>query len=468
MNSKIKLLPFPMVTNYGAFCLFCVLVLPLLGVLFGVHGYIIILALAIVLGALLLLALKSYTSTRSFLKQVDFKISVDKKIFSGVKAKFIVNLNTPIGFPIANLKLRPIFSKGLIPVDDSEKHLIVESNSSYKFKYSILPISRGEKEFKDIFGRISFRNNNPELVLPFGKLSISSFIRWQFSISLENPIKLKVLPNYTSNNDRNNSAFNGKEHGQNKKANLFSQGREFESLRKYSLGDPLSQVCWKSSAKGKGIFIKNYVPETHQRISIALDCGRRMVSMFEKRMQFEFATDAVARLTKTAIGNSDQVELFAFSHRINAKIPSNKGSRQENRIIESLYSLEAGNLESDYDLVREWATGIKKRTLLILITSIYNPHGLEQIRKIIASTSKYHVPLVISVKDLTLENLSLEKPTSIEESYIISSAMQQVSNLQKYKNIFKKSGISLFYSSATDLQQVLTSKYREIKLSGRL
>ncbi len=50
-------------------------------------------------------------------------------------------------------------------------------------------------------------------------------------------------------------------------------GSSFAGLRPFQPGDPLKQIHWKSSSKGRGLMVKTFEEELSGRVAIVMDCG---------------------------------------------------------------------------------------------------------------------------------------------------------------------------------------------------
>ena len=321
------------------------------------------------------------------------------------------------------------------------------------FTLSIKPLSRGLIELSEITIRF------------YPRFGVSG---WQFSYQLESTHVARVYPNVLSHEQVEIKAFQRLNAGETPTHFRVGEGREFDSLRQYTHGDDLRKVDWKRSANGKGTLVKVYRPETHQRINIAIDCGRRMGSIVDQRLQIEHAADAASQLVRSAKGGDDEIGLFAFNHQVVGQLKSARGVRQEKKIAEELLKLKVGFLESDYDLLATWARSNRKRSLLVFITTLSNPASLEVIRNALWPVRNKHLPLVCAISDRDLNNLVKAPVETLEDSYIVSAGMEQIDKIQQRLQSLRRMGIESIYSDATRLPVALVQKYYQLKNTGRL
>jgi len=246
------------------------------------------------------------------------------------------------------------------------------------------------------------------------------------------------------------------------------EGKEFDRLRKYSSGDDLRRVDWKRSSNKGTLLVKVYRPETLQRISVMLDCSRRMNNVVAGRLQLDYAVDATASLLNTATANGDRFGLLTFDHRKLNQFASAHGHAHRKIIFECLRDVTPGTLEADYDLIGAWAQETKRRSLLVLITSLSTPTGVEQIRRALLPIRRKHLPLVVAIHDRDLIQLLDAPASSLATAYRIAAGAQQMQEIKSRIAILKQSGIECVYGDATMLPAMAIRKYYELKAMGKL
>ena len=133
-----------------------------------------------------------------------------------------------------------------------------------------------------------------------------------------------------------------------------------------------------------------------------------------------------------------------------------------------LRSLEVGSLEADYQLLTEWARMNKKRSLLLLVTSITNPAGLESIHRALEPVKRKHLPLVFAIADRELAQIAAAKATNLTSAYTIAAASDQLEQVSQRAQSLTRLGIECIHCDVHQLSDRMRSKYYELKMQGRL
>ncbi len=318
---------------------------------------------------------------------------------------------------------------------------------------TVKPSARGTITFSLLTARVSFRHR---------------LWHWQFDCLLDPPVEICVLPNDGFHDDNVPAAFLSQLSGDKQIKQMHQEGREFDSLRLYSPGDDLRRVDWKRSSRAGKLLVKTYQPETHQRINIAIDCGRRTLNIIDGRLQIEHACDAAAHLLHVARECDDELGLFAFHHKILARHPCRRGKAQEQILRQTLTTLTPGDLESDYQLLTEWAGMDRRRSLLILITSFSNPSGLDAVAKSLLAVRSRHLILICAIADRDIEELRHSSAGNLAEAYTIAASVEQSERIMQKAEKIRRAGVEFIYCDAAQLAQQLRMKYLQLKLSGKL
>ncbi len=170
---------------------------------------------------------------------------------------------------------------------------------------------------------------------------------------------------------------------------------EFESLRDYVHGDDLRVVDWKAFAKRGRPIVREFQEERGQELVLCIDCGRRMA--------VAAGDDAGLQIAAVALKRGDRVGCLAFDNRVRAWIPPTRGSRQLERLRESVFALQASELESDLGrALRELALLHRRRALVLILSEIADPLSVDEQRRALAAGSKMHQILFAALDDPSL------------------------------------------------------------------
>lgn len=443
----------PILSLRGMLLLCSGLIFPILGLLGLISTESVEALLLIFCATVLGSIVRDYLQIKKIIKNLDlsWKLAEFSNSSSEVELKIRLALKNCPAF--LKISLRPEAVDKTLVEKEVYTFDLAKGDVQHLLTHKITALTRGSFTWKKLYLRIS---QNP------------FFWSWQYQLAPKESASCTVFPNSNLHRIRSVQAFQKLQAGNNIAELHRSEGREFDSLRKYTIGDDLRKVDWKRSARGRGLFVKNYRPESHQRVSIAIDCSRRMSNIIGQRTQIEYALDAAAHLIQLARMQEDELGFFAFNHKVLASIKCKKGKKQERLIVSAIQNIQTSTLEPDYQLLTEWGHAQRKRSLLVLITSISNPISLEGIRNALKPLSAKHLVLVIAIADRDLQELTQARANSLEDAYIVSAAMEQLQQIKKRQKQLQAIGIDCIYCDAGMVSEMLHRKYYELKAKGKL
>jgi len=441
----------PLLTRKGFVSLSSILIGPFLGLLLPVSWQECIAFSALLMLGFILLGLRDYFRATSVLKGFSISGGVAPRLYSGVRAILQLKLHAPAPAHSLHVLLRPEIPEGITA--ENEVFLVPASDDEVTIEYPFTPLARGTLLWPGVTLRLITRSGlfSFQTVHPYSEQVLSL-----------------VFPNPYCNPDRKSRSVQKLSSGNTIFSMAGGEGREFDSLRQYSTGDDPRRIDWKRSARRGSVLVKLYRPETHQRINILIDCSRRMANSIENRLQLDYAADSAAYLARLASENDDEVGLFAFHHHVVSQVACRRGRQQQSLIMEQLLKLEAGELEGDYELVKRFGRSSRRRSLLVLLTSITTPANLDNLRLNLLPISQKHLPLVVAIYDRELQRLLDSPVETTRDAFIAAAAYEQRESIAQRVELLRRSGIECIYSDALDIPRVLEQKYYELKLSGRL
>lgn len=145
---------------------------------------------------------------------------------------------------------------------------------------------------------------------------------------------------------------------------------EFEQHREYTPGDDLRRMDWKALGKLDRYFIKEYEDESNLRAHLVLDVSASMDYGSNGVTKFEYASILVASLAYLILRQQDAVGLTTFSHQIDSVLPP-KATRAY--LVELLQHLESRTTHGETSIgkiLREVASGLRRRGLVILVSDL--------------------------------------------------------------------------------------------------
>lgn len=182
---------------------------------------------------------------------------------------------------------------------------------------------------------------------------------------------------------------------------------EFERLRPYVRGDSYRHVDWKATARRRTLVTREFGQEVNQNVLFLVDAGRMMSAEVHGRPMFDHALDAALTLGQVALRRGDRVGLVLYDDKIRAWCPPRGGARAGFGLIRASYDVFASDREPDHALAMRWiGQRVRRRSLVVLITSVIDDANAELLEKVASTMSRRHLPLCVWLRDPELEALA--------------------------------------------------------------
>jgi len=200
----------------------------------------------------------------------------------------------------------------------------------------------------------------------------------------------------------------------------IGKGRDFEQLREYLPGDSFEDIHWKATAKRGTPITKVYQIERTQEIYIIIDASRLSKRQIKtpsisdqthtdmpgdppekskNETLFERFVNASLILGLAAERQGDLFGLITFSDRVIGCIKAKSGKAHFDACRDMLFSLEPQLQTPDFsDLFTFIGTHVRKRSLLLFLTSLDDPALAENFLYHLHLLSQRHVVLVNMIK----------------------------------------------------------------------
>lgn len=249
----------------------------------------------------------------------------------------------------------------------------------------------------------------------------------------------------------------------------IGQGSEFESLRHYVIGDELSHVDWKATAKRDRLIVKNYEPQRQQNILVAIDVGRATGGEFDKLSRIDYLVNATLMLAYVALRQKDRFSLVAFSDRIECYVPPIAGMQNIDRVAQALYPLQGRRVESDYGAAcRFLGLRNRKRSLVCVMTDIINKEASDVLLGYMARFARYHLPLLVMLSDPQVLELAQRPLSHRADPYVQAAAIDVLTARKEALVTMRRKGVLVLDVLPTQLTTDLINRYTLIKASHRL
>jgi uncharacterized protein (DUF58 family) len=173
-------------------------------------------------------------------------------------------------------------------------------------------------------------------------------------------------------------------------------GLEFDDVREYQYGDDVRTIDWNVSAKGHGTFVKTFKEEKEQTVFFLMDISASQEIGTHGHQKIDVSKEICGVLALSAIRESSQVGLLAFSDQKEIYIPPGKGPSHAYHIINRIFKHKAISKETDLSRMMAFSMEmIKKRSVIILISDFID----EGYEKNFRALAKLHDLVVIHLSD---------------------------------------------------------------------
>ena len=153
------------------------------------------------------------------------------------------------------------------------------------------------------------------------------------------------------------------------RSRMRGTGYEFESHRKYEIGEDLRRVDWNVSARMQELFLKRHFEEKEVVVFLVVDVSRSMTfstARWSKRMR---TIQAAATLGFSAAAEDCHLGFMAFSDKVEAYEAPRKGRAHVWRVIERLYHLRDTGHGTNCEPALRFLRSHLRRTAIVFLLS---------------------------------------------------------------------------------------------------
>lgn len=334
-----------------------------------------------------------------------------------------------------------------------EVQLTIPAGRSRTWGYSLLPTARGRYDFGNTIVR--FR-------APFGLV-------WR-QLVFQTSTDVKVYPDLREAKKHEIFAHrNRRPEPGLRRMRVRGQGREFESLREFVVGDEIRHVSWAATARRGKVITRQYTVERSQNIVVLLDTGRLMTARIGKLTKLDHAVNATLSIGYVAAAGGDNIGLVAFARKVVSYLPPRRGRDQINRLMESLYSLEPQMIEPSYKRAFSFfSANCHRRSLVVILTDLVDRDASAELLAHTSQLIPRHLPLIITIGDTDLRELVRAVPVSSADVYRQAVAEEMLRQREEALMRIRHAGGLALDVPAGRLSLELVNKYLEVKERGLL
>lgn len=248
-----------------------------------------------------------------------------------------------------------------------------------------------------------------------------------------------------------------------------AEGREFESLREYRVGDDRRSIDWKATARRARPMVRVHQPERNQQVLILLDCGRHMAGEVDGRRKLDHAVDAALRVARVSLERGDLVGVLAYGAQVQAWLPPRKGAEHLAAIARALYRVQATLEESDLGAALDlaFARGVK-RTLVLVMTDLLDADSSAALVKRTLRLVPRHLPLIASLRDDSVHRVATHAPVDRAQAYERFVAARLEDDTRATVARLRDAGAHVLRASPADFGAATVGAYLDLKGRGVL
>jgi uncharacterized protein (DUF58 family) len=261
----------------------------------------------------------------------------------------------------------------------------------------------------------------------------------------------------------------------------IGKGREFEQLREYLAGDSFDDIHWKATAKRGKPITKVYQIERTQELYLMIDASRLSArssafGMDEEKITMENKDEAAVPIIErfvtaalilglTAKRQGDLFGMLTFNSQVQAFIKAQNSTIHYDACRKLLYNLQAQPVTPDFDELFTFIRNrIRRRALLIFLTSLDDPVLAEGFIKNIDLIARHHLILVNMLRPgLARPLFSNPKVDKVDDLYRELGGHLLWNNLRETTKILQRHGVRLSLLENENLCVELIAQYLSIK-----
>ena len=156
---------------------------------------------------------------------------------------------------------------------------------------------------------------------------------------------------------------------------------EFADYREYTRGDDLRQIDWNVYGRSERLFVKLREDEESLTVHLLMDCSRSMD--YGRHNKLAYARRLAAALGYVALSTQDRVEAAGFSERLTSHLPALTSKAQTGRLFNFLSDLRPAGSTDLTGALRGYATMHRRSGMVVLISDLLSPGGLEGIASLL-------------------------------------------------------------------------------------
>ena len=251
-------------------------------------------------------------------------------------------------------------------------------------------------------------------------------------------------------------------------ARTRGQGTEFDALREYVEGDDVRSIDWRATARKGDVVVRTWRPERDRHLLLVLDTGRTSAGRVGDVPRLDHALDAALLLGVLASRAGDRVDLLALDRVVRGAVEGAGPGDLLARLVDTTALLEPALVETDgRRLVAEVLRRTRRRSLLVLFTSLDGPALREGLLPVLPSLTSRHTVLLCSVADPRVAELQ-EGRGDVDAVYAAASAARTGADRADLTAVLRRQGVEVVDAPPAGFASAVADAYLGLKAAGRL
>lgn len=292
--------------------------------------------------------------------------------------------------------------------------------------------------------------------------------------------EVRVYPNLVAGQHHLRGLFRRREWGLRTQRQV-GKGREFEQLREYLPGDSFDDIDWKATARRRHPITRVFQVEQAQEIYVVLDASRLSTRsatyVIDRRRKarpetpvpeetiFERYITAALVMAVVADQLADRFGLLIFGDKPECFIKAGRGRAHYNACRDALYHRMPQAVSPDFEeLFAFVGTRLRKRALLVFLTSLDDPVLADGFIRNIRSAARQHVLMVNMFRPPGAHPLftsaQVKEPQGIYQHLVGHMLWTALKDTQRR---LQQHGVGFHLLDKDRLSSQLVSKYMEVK-----
>ena len=244
------------------------------------------------------------------------------------------------------------------------------------------------------------------------------------------------------------------------------QGRDFEKLRDYIHGDPLTEIHWKATAKRNRPVTKIFQIEKTQEVYVIIDSSR--LSARSSRPGESVLERFVTAALVVGLAAEQQGDLFgvlSFGDKVQTFVRAKNGREHFTACRDALYGLLPQTVTPDFDnLCTFIRLRLRRRALLLVLTSLDDPMLAESFTRHVNLISRQHLVLVNMLQPAGAAPLFAGEPVeSVDGLYQRLGGHIRWHDLRELERVLQRRNVKFSQLQDERLSVDLVGQYLNVK-----